>query len=676
MRPEEFSQAEELVYQAKFNEAVELINNLEKTETKDSIDQLQRILLQGKIHCYLGQYKKATDIGEIAYQLSQKLEPVIESVDALLLKAHVIYLGNTEESSGLIKEAERIFESFKIDSSSAYYRKQADILLMKSMICLSKGNLNEAFGLAEQCLTIRQNLNKKLDLSNIYYHLGRLYHYKSDSKLGLEYASKSLTIHEELKNQTGIASSLFLVGVSYFSKGDFDQALKLCKQSLKIKEISILTKLEVLGLLALIYLNRGQLDRAIRYRNEVAEIAQKEQYSDQLIISTYGVGVIYRAKGKFDLATNYLKKSLDLSKKFNSPFAIQTSLFYLILTSLDNNSLEKAKIYLNQLEQFSDQTESGVFKNVILISKALVLKNSARIRNLSEAELMLKKFTEKEIETPILYHLALVNLCEIFLEELKFTNNPEILDELSPLISKIYEIAENQNAYTWLVDTKLLQAKLALIQMDFDRTKQLLTHAQRIAELHGLTFFALKISSEHDNLLEQLNEWNNLKNSNAPMSERIELASFDGVVNRMQGKSTIEPPILTPEIPVLLLIIGEGGFPLFSNQFEKSYSIEEDLLSGFLAAFNTFTGELFSKGLDRVKFGEYMLLMQAVKRFSVCYLFKGQTYMAKQKLTQFTEKIQNDELIWGTLKIFYDTSRVVKPEDLPSLVSLILEIFY
>jgi hypothetical protein len=304
-----------------------------------------------------------------------------------------------------------------------------------------------------------------------------------------------------------------------------------------------------------------------------------------------------------------------------------------------------------------------------------VLKNSGRIRNLTEAEILLKKFTEKEMETPILYRLALVNLCEILLEELKFTNNVEILDELNPLIGKIFDFAEKQNACAWLADTKLLQAKLALIQMDLDRAKQLLTQAQRIAEFHSLSLLALKISSEHDNLLNHLNEWNSLKNTDAPMSERIKLASFNGVVDRMQGKRTVDPPVITPEVPVLILIIGEGGFPLFSEQFEENYEFEEDLLSGFLAAFNTFSGELFSKGLDRVKFGEYMLLMRAVDKFSVCYLFKGQTYIARQKLAQFTETIKKNTSIWYTLNEYYNTSRVVKPEDLPSLRSLILDIF-
>ncbi|MFX1428203.1 MAG: tetratricopeptide repeat protein, partial [Promethearchaeota archaeon] len=549
----DLADVEQLIYHAKFNKALELVLNLEKSVIKDSLAQLRVIILKGRIYCFKEQYKQAIEIGETAYQLSQKLGYVVGSIDALLIRSHIIFLGKKEDAYNLIIEVEKLLNSIKKSQLSWYSRLQADTLLMKAIICRSKGEINEALELAKECLLIRQNLNKKLDLSTVYYLIGELYLYKSDSTSGLDYAMKSLKVQEELGNSIGIARSLYLVGTCYFVRSDFGIASRFARQSLKISEIGNFTKIDALDILAAIYANIGQLDRAIKFRKRAIKIAQEQNFNEQLIISLYGISTIYRAKGDIDQAAYYLKTSLDLSKKYNTPFGIQASLFYLILINIDKNLLDQAKVYLKQLEQFADQEESNVYKNVFLLSKALVLKNSGRIRNLTEAETLLKTIVEREIETPVIYRLALVNLCELFLEELKFTNNIEVLDEIRPLINKIYKIAEKQNAYSWLADTKLLQAKLALIQMDFDGAKQLLTQAQRIAELNGLALLALKISNEHDNLLDHLNEWNNLKNVDAPMSKRIELASFNGVVDRMQGKSVIDPPIITPEIPVLLL---------------------------------------------------------------------------------------------------------------------------
>ena len=88
------------------------------------------------------------------------------------------------------------------------------------------------------------------------------------------------------------------------------------------------------------------------------------------------------------------------------------------------------------MEQFTSQNESNLFNQIYLISKALVLKKSSRIRNRTEAELMLKKIIEKGITTPQLYLLSLVNLCELFLEELAMTNSKDVLDEINPLITR------------------------------------------------------------------------------------------------------------------------------------------------------------------------------------------------------------------------------------------------
>ncbi|GAG02779.1 unnamed protein product, partial [marine sediment metagenome] len=219
------------------------------------------------------------------------------------------------------------------------------------------------------------------------------------------------------------------------------------------------------------------------------------------------------------------------------------------------------------------------------------------------------------------------------------------------------------------------QSKLALIQMKMDDAKKLLTQAQRIADLHGLNQLAIKISDEHDNLLNQLNIWDELKDKEESISERIKLASVDGVIDRMRGKSALDAPELDNEEPVLILIIAEGGVLIFSNIFVEEFPYEEDLISGFLAAFNTFSGELFSKGLDRAKFGEYTILMDSVNSFSICYLFKGQTYQARQKLTSFVERIQKDSTIWHTLEKFYTTNQVAELKDIPLIESILTEIF-
>ncbi|MFW9880412.1 MAG: hypothetical protein ACFFG0_45660 [Candidatus Thorarchaeota archaeon] len=226
-----------------------------------------------------------------------------------------------------------------------------------------------------------------------------------------------------------------------------------------------------------------------------------------------------------------------------------------------------------------------------------------------------------------------------------------------------------------MTELKILRAKLELIELNFDKAELLLTEAQDIAELHSIHYYAHKISNDHDRLLEQKAIWQQLKSTNAPISKRIELTSFNEILERIKGKRSEEPPELVDEQPVLLLIIAEGGALIFAYPFADDWKHDTEIFSSFLSAFNTFSDEFFSKGLDRVKFGDDTLLMQSVDAYSIGYLYKGQSYPAKQKLSKFTEGIQNTVSIWQTLERFLKTSQLAELQDIPQIETLIKEIF-
>jgi hypothetical protein len=105
----------------------------------------------------------------------------------------------------------------------------------------------------------------------------------------------------------------------------------------------------------------------------------------------------------------------------------------------------------------------------------------------------------------------------------------------------------------------------------------------------------------------------------------------------------------------------------FSYSFESKWKFDEEIFGSSLTAFNSFSNEFFSKGLDRAKFGEDMVLMQSVENFLVCYLFKGETYFALKKLNQFAEDIQTNTTIWQTLNNFSKTNQIVEIKNVPPL---------
>jgi len=251
----------------------------------------------------------------------------------------------------------------------------------------------------------------------------------------------------------------------------------------------------------------------------------------------------------------------------------------------------------------------------------------------------------------------------------------DILDDIQPLIDHLQRNARHTNSYPLLANVKLLQAKLALIQINMVEARKFLTEAQKIADEHDLRILAGEISREHDHLLKELKLWESFKKEQTSVAERLKLASVDGVIERLQGRRAIEPLESRGQKPVLLLILAEGGVLLFSYPFTDKWKRDDDLFGSFLSAFSNFSDEFFSQGLDRAKFGDETILLQSVGSFSICYLFQGQTYFAKQKLEKFAKTLQKEPAIWKTLEKFEKSSQVVELRDIPLMESLLNEVF-
>ncbi|MHA2120370.1 MAG: hypothetical protein ACW990_04095 [Promethearchaeota archaeon] len=143
----------------------------------------------------------------------------------------------------------------------------------------------------------------------------------------------------------------------------------------------------------------------------------------------------------------------------------------------------------------------------------------------------------------------------------------------------------------------------------------------------------------------------------------------------MIQKRVVKPSDISDEDPVIILFISEAGIPIFSQSFIKEWSFQDHLFGGFLTAVNSFSNEMFSKGLDRASFGEYTLFMNAASPFLVCYLFKGQSYYAQHRVRYFIDKLQSNQDVWQTFEKYYRLSQEIQLKDIPSLAPLIKEIF-
>lgn len=129
------------------------------------------------------------------------------------------------------------------------------------------------------------------------------------------------------------------------------------------------------------------------------------------------------------------------------------------------------------------------------------------------------------------------------------------------------------------------------------------------------------------------------------------------------------------EESILLLLLSKGGVLLFTYPFTKERKLDDELIRAFLAAFTTFNTDIFPKGLNRLKFGDYIVVIDTIRDYSLCYVFKGNIINAIQKLQKLKNFMENFDTIWPHLEEGVKVNRVIEIRDVPSFIDAIKDIF-
>jgi tetratricopeptide (TPR) repeat protein len=583
---------------------------------------------------------------EDALQLVEEIEQMEnltqeESLKTLLWKARLYrYLGQYDIALQITDE---VYNKSQ-DMNTPFYSLYA--LCLKGTFLYFQQRLGEAFRILEKCENLFNSIPRE-DSFEFQELEGRY--------LGLKYPKEHHT-------------------------GNLDLALDIAEQILAILEKNDPNSIEMSTVMmgkAYTYANRGELDLALECAEKALSLTPKNEsyYSKLRIAETYRViGGIYNQKGDLDLALDYHKRALEIHKEIGNNQWMSSAFSAIISDLIDKKNVIQAQNYLEEFKQWIEHQKVADTNLDYQNARALILRASPRTRDHAEAENILKKIIEDTPEHRIYIIIgALINLIGLYLKEFRLTNQMEILDDIYPLIDHLQRIGKQSHSYTYLALVKLFQAKLTLLQMNMGGARKLLTEAQSIADEHGLHHLAGMISREHDGLLEELKLWESFKKRQASVSERLKLASIDEVLEHMQRR-TIEIPEVSVEESILLLIMDKNGVSYFTHSFIGDWDFD-DLFSSFMSAFNTFSSEIFSNSIDRVKIAENTILIDQIDPFLACYVIKGQSYPAQQKLARFTEAIRTNSEIWQALKKSVTTSEMLGLNNPPMLRTVIDETF-
>ncbi len=630
----DLNMAETLLNEGKDFEAIPLLNRLVENPKLSISEEI----LASNLLIRLGDSEKAFKIAEEAYHKAKGSKDYLNSMNALLNMANSsIIIGDLGKSSKLLETSEEIYK----------------------------------------LLSIGPEAKLEIDAYTAYIK-GFLSFYQGHEKDSLKYFQKSLELRENIGNKRDIAESL--LGLSNFYRlveVDLDKAFYYIEQCLKIanqiKYQRLLAKANVY--LGHIYHVKGELEKSLSHNKSALAYFEKTNDLSSYLGTMNNMAGVYRAQGNLDEAVELLTKCIDFSEPLKNNWMKVGYHVTMVEVLLIKGDINKAKEHLERVKQLRDIEKTPYINRDYKYTEALILKKSPRIQHRAKAENLFRSLIEdKDVVFDIKIE-GLIQLCDLLIDELKITGEKEILEEIQPLINQLLNLTEKSHSYWYYAETYVLQAELALLTLDIKNARQLLTKAQNIAESYGFDPLVRKISSEHDDLLQKLDLWENLKESESSLSDRLKLSNIDDQINIMIQKRRNGPSEIKEEDPIMILLISEGGTPTFSNLFADTFMVEDDLISGFLSAFNTFSGELFSEGLDRASFGEFTLIMKPISRFLACYIFKGQSFFAQKRLEHFIERLEMNQDLMNKFNEYQIANQMIKLEDLPNLNSLITQIF-
>ncbi|MFW9823740.1 MAG: tetratricopeptide repeat protein [Candidatus Thorarchaeota archaeon] len=637
----ELTLAEQLFDEGKLDKALEILNDESNFEELNLQQKSHFQFLKGLILFYLNKGEDLIRLGETIYKEGQKRNDNLQSFDGLyFIITGLAITGKYEEAFKLLEKADSLLKSISDVSKEITTQRKARLSAAKAFVGLRGGKVDLIEKSLGWILDSQEKFEKSFEIVWVNLIMASyLFRVKSNFDLCKEHIKNALSLAKEIKfNHYWIALCQLYFGGYYSSIGEMDKSLKYNKKSL--------------------------------------ELFKKIKSSFNIAILLGNMGDMYGKMGEYDLAVEHLEESINLFEHLPRGFiSIEGVISNLIILAVEYGDNERTQKYFHRLEDINNQKKGDGIKLGYKLAKALILKTSSRIRDKAKAEELLKEIIETDTIAFDLVIMAYIHLCEILLMEYRLNNDSEIFVELNHYIAKLLFIAEKQHSYFVFCETFILKAKLALLNFDTKSARLFLTQAQKIAETYSMKRLAMKISFEHDELLKQLDLWEKLRESEAPLTERWKFARLSNQMARMVKKQVVKVPELSDEESVFLLIISEGGEPIFSQKFTEDRSFEDHLFGGFLTTIDYFIKETFSEGLDRAMFGDYTLLMKSIPPFFISYIFKGDSYYALKRVSYFVDYIQKKEDIWEQLLKINQRSQVIHLQDIPTLDHLIRETF-
>lgn len=360
-----------------YEKAFDFLEKGKKLLNEDSYEIPKFLIAQGSLLYLSGRYKEAVEFYKKGMQKADINGNTIEKIKAFI-NIGIIY----DEEGNIYKAREYFNEAIKL----AHKIKSIELLaLANSEIGVSFTLTNELADAQKHykiSFDIYKKLNDRIRLAFLSTNLGNLKMSFADYYSALNYFNEGLKYsrenkHAQIQNLIGIADVYNNLANYTAALKYYDKAHQLASE---IKDISLEAKIK-LGVGSL-YFNIGNPENALEIFKEAETLITNTNYPYLKSEIFHKLGITYLELEKYNVAKNYLKKSINISKETKDIFnELAASTDFAFLLCKQNKFVEA----LTLIKSIIPKTKKYELSNLLGMQKIILGKIYSNKLNIKEA---------------------------------------------------------------------------------------------------------------------------------------------------------------------------------------------------------------------------------------------------------------------------------------------------
>ncbi|MDH5403621.1 MAG: tetratricopeptide repeat protein [Candidatus Heimdallarchaeota archaeon] len=444
-------------------------------------------------------------------------------------------IGITYWYRGLYDKAIEFYKnSIQLFSSLNEINELGSVMNNLGILYYSLGDMNEALNYLVRSMELFRSTSNKQKIAFNLISIGNVYHSNGNIESAKQYYENSLELLNETKSNTDIATALNNIGISYKFQGELDIALEYYINSLNLfeKEKNTFGTAQAQNNIGVIFEEKGDLETALEFYHEAEQLHKKIGSKPNRAGTLGNIGHIMYLMKEYEKAILYMEESYTILDKIGNDINTSIIVFDLIMVNLKLNQ-KSADIYINKLEELDKRTNNPYIKQRLKLIQALKLKSSQRMISKVEAQKLLNEIVSEEILLHSISIIAMLNLCEIYIDEYKLYQHQAVLDDILSISQKISLIAQKQNSYSMLIESYILQSKINFISGDIQSADELIKLGFNIAEKNNLSYYKGVLEHEQNVFHQQLQLYTKLVEAGESMTNRLNELDIKSYLDRM-----------------------------------------------------------------------------------------------------------------------------------------------